>query len=114
MKGSLIFYKRSAKELLNLCHTNGGVYIKLGQHVASLVYLVPKEYTEILSSLQDECPVSSFDDINQVFEHETGQEILSVFSEFDPIPIGSVLNCFKLIRLPSLKYTKHFLKIIHP
>lgn len=34
-------HKRSADRILDLCRRNGGVFIKVGQHVASLQYLLP-------------------------------------------------------------------------
>jgi hypothetical protein len=55
-KGS-VHYK-AANRLLRLCHKNGGVYIKIGQHLANLDYLIPEEYIEVLSSLFNEAPQS--------------------------------------------------------
>uniref|UniRef100_A0A2P2J7B5 Putative aarF domain-containing protein kinase 1 n=1 Tax=Rhizophora mucronata TaxID=61149 RepID=A0A2P2J7B5_RHIMU len=43
----------SAKRILKLCEANKGFYIKAGQFVATLRQ-VPKEYSSILSSLQDQ------------------------------------------------------------
>merc|ERR1712127_979560 len=34
----------AARKLLRLCRENGGVYIKIGQHLANLDYLIPAEY----------------------------------------------------------------------
>lgn len=50
---NLQVHLRSAKRLLELCETNKGFYVKAGQFVAS-IRQVPKEYTLILSSLQDQ------------------------------------------------------------
>ena len=55
-KGS-VHYK-AANRLLHLCHKNGGVYIKIGQHLANLDYLIPEEYIQVLSSLFNEAPQS--------------------------------------------------------
>jgi hypothetical protein len=51
-------HKKAANRLLELCRRNGGVYIKIGQHLANLDYLIPQEYTEALSSLFDDTPRS--------------------------------------------------------
>merc|ERR1740117_616961 len=40
--------RRSAERLLELCRNNGGVYIKVGQHLANLDYIMPREYIEVL------------------------------------------------------------------
>jgi predicted unusual protein kinase regulating ubiquinone biosynthesis (AarF/ABC1/UbiB family) len=34
-------HRRGARRLLNVCFKNGGVYIKLGQHIGMLVRAVP-------------------------------------------------------------------------
>ena len=52
-----VHYK-AANRLLHLCHKNGGVYIKIGQHLANLDYLIPEEYIQVLSSLFNEAPRS--------------------------------------------------------
>lgn len=49
---------KAANRLLNLCRKNGGVYIKIGQHLANLDYIVPPEYITVLSSLFDDTPQS--------------------------------------------------------
>lgn len=75
---------RAANRLLKLCRDNGGVYIKIGQHLvcifqtvrlicqdsltywlprlfrsqANLDYLIPQEYIEVLSSLFDAAPLT--------------------------------------------------------
>ena len=51
-------HQKAANRLLNLCHANGGVYIKIGQHLANLDYLIPHEYVEVLSSLFNDAPQS--------------------------------------------------------
>ena len=36
---------RAAKILVDLCRKNGGCYVKVGQHLANLDYLLPVEFT---------------------------------------------------------------------
>lgn len=72
-----------------MCKKNGGVYIKLGQHMSALTYLFPSEYTETLSELHDACPVSSVKDMDQVCIDDLGVGIDQLFSFFDPKPVGS-------------------------
>lgn len=57
---------RSARRILKLCETNKGFYIKAGQFVGSLRY-VPKEYSSMLSCLQDQVYVGKF--IRQMLHH---------------------------------------------
>jgi len=44
---------RSAQRLLKICMSLGGFYVKVGQIIASFNFILPKEYTETLSKLQD-------------------------------------------------------------
>ncbi|CAN1748601.1 Putative ABC1 protein At2g40090 [Linum perenne] len=81
---------RSARKLQELFFRNGGIYIKLGQHIGQLEYLVPQEYVQTMrESMLNRCPVSSYDQVREVFKKELGQEPEQIFSEFDPVPIAS-------------------------
>ncbi|XP_011084911.1 putative ABC1 protein At2g40090 [Sesamum indicum] len=83
-------HTRSALRLQELCFKNGGIYIKLGQHISQLEYLVPDEYVKIMrESLLNRCPVSSYDQVLEVFKKELGGAPDEIFDEFDPIPIAS-------------------------
>ena len=59
-------HQRSAESLLKLCCTNGGVFIKVGQHIGALEYLVPTEYVNTLKVLHSRAPRSSIHDIKRV------------------------------------------------
>ncbi|OMO94990.1 hypothetical protein CCACVL1_05658 [Corchorus capsularis] len=81
---------RSARKLQELCFRNGGVYIKLGQHIGQLEYLIPQEYVQTMrESMLNRCPVSSYDQVCEVFKKELGKTPDEVFKEFDPKPIAS-------------------------
>ncbi|VEU39030.1 unnamed protein product [Pseudo-nitzschia multistriata] len=81
--------RKSAERLLNLCRENGGVYIKVGQHLANLDYLIPREYIEVLSSLFNDAPQSDINDVYSVIEEDLGHKAEDLFDDFDPIPIAS-------------------------
>ncbi|KAK4798060.1 hypothetical protein SAY86_030386 [Trapa natans] len=81
---------RSAYKLQELCFKNGGIYIKLGQYLGQLEYLVPQEYVLVMrESMLNKCPVSSYQQVCEVFKKELGDEPDKIFSEFDPVPIAS-------------------------
>lgn len=92
-------HTRSALKLQELCFRNGGIYIKLGQHISQLVccyfllrlfqgvilnaglhkislfqeYLVPDEYVQVMrQSMLNKCPVSSYEQVLEVFKKELG------------------------------------------
>ena len=39
---------RAAGHLLTLCCQNGGVFVKVGQHIGALDYLLPEEYVNTM------------------------------------------------------------------
>ncbi|KAH7854949.1 hypothetical protein Vadar_019496 [Vaccinium darrowii] len=81
---------RGAHKLEELCFKNGGIYIKLGQHIGQLEYLVPREYVQRMrESLLNRCPVSSYDEVCEVLKKELGGTPDEMFSEFDSVPIAS-------------------------
>ncbi|KAF8009901.1 hypothetical protein BT93_J0776 [Corymbia citriodora subsp. variegata] len=81
---------RSALKLQELCFKNGGIYIKLGQHIGQLEYLVPEEYVKTMrESMLNKCPVSSYDQVCEVFKKELGETPDKIFTEFNPVPIAS-------------------------
>jgi hypothetical protein len=82
-------HRKEAQRLLELCHTNGGVYIKIGQHLANLDYLIPPEYIEVLSGLFNDNPQTKYEDVRRVVEEEMGNPIEEVYDNFDPEPIAS-------------------------
>lgn len=82
-------HQRSAQRLLKLCSANGGVFIKVGQHIAALDYLVPKEYVDTLKVLHNRGPRTNLVDIKQVIRSELGAEVHELFDDFDPEPLGA-------------------------
>ncbi|KAI8813993.1 ABC1 family-domain-containing protein [Cladochytrium replicatum] len=82
-------HQRSANRLLDLTKANAGIYIKLGQHIAALVYVLPEEYTSTMRVLQDRAKQSSLQEIESLFKTDMGVDAINdMFSEFDPNPIG--------------------------
>ncbi|XXG70323.1 hypothetical protein AAC387_Pa06g3106 [Persea americana] len=83
-------HTRSARRLQELCFQNGGIYIKLGQHIGQLEYLVPQEYVQTMrASMLNRCPVSSYDQVCEVFMKELGSMPHEIFIEFDRVPLAS-------------------------
>ncbi|XP_038980071.1 putative ABC1 protein At2g40090 isoform X4 [Phoenix dactylifera] len=55
-------HNQFAYRLQELCFHSGGIYIKLGQHIGQLEYIVPQEYVQTMrASMLKRCPVSSCD-----------------------------------------------------
>ncbi|KAJ9607720.1 hypothetical protein H2200_007798 [Cladophialophora chaetospira] len=82
-------HKRCADRVLKAMEANGSIFIKLGQHISSMGYLLPLEWTETFVPLQDKCPVSSYESIQNMFLRDTGHRIEEQFEEFSKEPIGA-------------------------
>ena len=87
-------HERNAAKLLKIVQKLGGIYIKLGQHIAALDYLLPPEYTRKFKILQDAAPQSSMDQVRRVIESEYKLKIgisrlEDVFDVFEEAPIGT-------------------------
>jgi aarF domain-containing kinase len=83
-------HRQGAQRLVSLCHKNGGVYIKIGQHLANLDHLIPSEYIAALSTLFDENPVTPYDRVARVIGQDLGvQHPDDLFDAFCPHPIAS-------------------------
>jgi aarF domain-containing kinase len=68
---------------------NGSIFIKLGQHLSSMNYLLPDEWCDTFIPLQDKCPVSSIESIEEMVLKDTGHPISHYFDEFEETPIGA-------------------------
>jgi aarF domain-containing kinase len=82
-------HQRSADRLLRLCLTNGGIYVKLGQHVAQLDYLLPEPFTRTLAVLFTRTTPSAYEDVARLIEHDLGAPPEVVFESFERAPIAS-------------------------
>merc|ERR1712155_437238 len=67
---------RSANHLLKLCQDNGGVFVKVGQHIGALDYLLPEEYVTKFKVLHSNAPKMDMDDINAVLHEHLGADLL--------------------------------------
>ncbi|KAH9917881.1 ABC1-domain-containing protein [Epithele typhae] len=80
-------HTRSAQRVLRALLANGGIFIKLGQHMASIAVL-PREWTSTMRPLQDQCEPTPYAALDEMFTHDIGVPIHEYFAEFDERPIG--------------------------
>lgn len=82
-------HQRSAERLRDLCCANRGTFIKVGQHLGALDYLLPPEYTSTLKVLHSRAPQSSLQEIQQVIREDLGKELSEIFVSFEECPQGA-------------------------
>ena len=61
--------------MLRLCEANRGVFIKVGQHLGSMWYLLPPEYTTTLQVLHSKAPESPLEDVYAVIREDLKAEV---------------------------------------
>lgn len=67
----------------------GPSFIKLGQILSTRPDLIPPDYVEEFSNLQDNVPPFAFDEAAGQIRTELGREIEELFTKLDPAPIAS-------------------------
>ncbi len=67
----------------------GPTFIKFGPILSTRSDIMPPEYLEELSYLQDEVPPVSWEQAREVVETELGAPIEDLFAQVDPVPIAS-------------------------
>lgn len=82
-------HKYGAQKLLELCCANKGVYIKVGQHIGALDYLLPQEYVHTMRVLHSAAPQSSFNDVLTVIKEDFKRSPYEIFQSIDPEPLGT-------------------------
>jgi len=83
------FHTYCGKELLALARRQGGVYVKIGQHLSSLPHLIAPQIALPLRELQTSCPEHSLEDVLHVINEDLGSEKFQYFTDFEPVPLGT-------------------------
>lgn len=82
-KSSLIqVHLRSAQRLLKLCEANGGAFIKVGQHLGALDYLIPNEYVRTMRVLHSKAPQSTYEEILSVIRQDLKREVINLLFSY--------------------------------
>ena len=82
-------HTRNATRLKAALFKNKGIYIKIGQHLGLLDYLLPPEYVSAMRSCFDCAPASPWSEVEQTLEEELGAPVDELFSSFDRVPLAS-------------------------
>ncbi len=91
----------------------GGTFIKLGQLLSLRPDLIPKEYCEEFSRLQDNVSSFPFNDVKKIVESELKHKIEEIFSNFEKEPIASA-SIGQVHRAKLLNGTRVVVKVQRP
>lgn len=86
-----------AEKLLKLCKANKGVYIKVGQHVGALDYLLPNEYVQTMRILHKDAPKNTVEELYGVIREDLKQDVSNLAAYL----ISTLCMCLKFY----LRYT---------
>lgn len=96
-----IFGKRYYENRINALHEKNalriktaildlkGLFTKVGQLLSVMSTILPDAYANVLESLQDDAPASSFEETEKTIENDLGEPISTLFLNFDKTPIAS-------------------------
>jgi predicted unusual protein kinase regulating ubiquinone biosynthesis (AarF/ABC1/UbiB family) len=82
-------HKKNARMIREKAIEMKGVMIKVGQFLSSRIDLLPDEYIEELSRLQDRVPPHPYDEIRMQITEALGRPPEEIYSYFDEIPIAA-------------------------
>lgn len=83
------FNRNSARSIYDAAVSLRGLILKGCQFLGSRADVLPPEYVEVLSTLQDQVPAKPFAVVRGIVEHELEQPLEAVFAEFDETPIAA-------------------------
>lgn len=79
-------YRSQARRFRSLAVDQGGLLIKIGQFLSTRVDILPREYTEELTGLQDEVASVPFSQLQPVIEEAFGRPLGEIYATFDQEP----------------------------
>jgi predicted unusual protein kinase regulating ubiquinone biosynthesis (AarF/ABC1/UbiB family) len=79
----------SATKLYETAVRQQGLLIKTAQFLSSRPDIVPDEYIDVLSGLQDEVPPEPMPVVRRLIQAELGQPLEAVFREFEEQPVAA-------------------------
>ncbi|MBW2990392.1 AarF/ABC1/UbiB kinase family protein [Candidatus Woesearchaeota archaeon] len=76
-------------ELRMIFEELGGTFIKLGQLLSLRPDLIPKEYCDELSKLQDDVEPFPYEEVNHVIKAELKKPVSKLFKSFNKVPVAA-------------------------
>jgi predicted unusual protein kinase regulating ubiquinone biosynthesis (AarF/ABC1/UbiB family) len=83
------FHRDSAESIYRTAIELQGLILKGCQYVGARADLMPREWIEVLSKLQDRVPPRELPVVRRVIEGELGRPLEAVFRDFAPRPVAS-------------------------
>lgn len=81
--------RRLAISLRRAMEDGGVTFVKLGQLASTRADLLPAEFIEEFSTLQDGVPPAPWESVHALLDQELGAPYTEVFADFDPQPVAA-------------------------
>lgn len=78
-----------AREIVNDLEKLGPTFIKLGQLFSTRTDMLPEEYLEALTRLQDNVAAMPFTEVEKILREELGTDLQTIFEHIDKKPLAS-------------------------
>ena len=65
-------HRRNAERLFTLLHSNGGLYLKIGQAIAMQSAVLPPEFQKMFARMFDDAPQNDWNDVEHVIREDFG------------------------------------------
>ncbi|GJQ15152.1 hypothetical protein GpartN1_g6943.t1 [Galdieria partita] len=85
---AITLHRFCAEKVKQFCKSKGGLFIKLGQYAGSLQNVLPREYLQELSTLEDQAENVPVQDLLQVLQSDLGSFCI-LLTNISEKPIGS-------------------------
>ena len=76
-------HRRNSKRVMQLMLDLRGLWVKAGQYLSSRPDVMPDEYIDLMSSLQDGMPARPLREVQSVIEDDMGKAVADIFSTID-------------------------------
>ena len=83
-----VIHWRTAERLKVLCYQNGGLFVKIGQHIGALDYVLPHEYVQTMKVFHEDAPYSPLSSLYALIQDDLGRQVSDLFEEFEEKPLG--------------------------
>lgn len=82
-------FEKNAEHVAEVLGNLKGASMKVGQLLSADPELLPDEFSDVISSLQRDAPPMTYETVVEQIEGALGRDIETIFSYFDPEPIGA-------------------------